>query len=202
MRNKLIFISLFFILMAGLPLSFTLYGTQTSPEKPQTEQSADSEAEAAARLCGSGFCDEAVKAAAIIARTNAAAGSGSGEGAGDISDKELYERVKKIYHSDKEILSYSGKPVFIPASSCSSGSTEKSSSLEYLDGVASPWDAFSENYSGALSCEGVSMSGIDYLCRTGMSAEEALLWYLPRLRIESGCKGCDYSFFTSTAAAA
>ncbi len=185
MRNKIIFISLFFVLMAGLPLSFTIYGTQTSSEKSQTEPSADSETAAAARLCESNFCDEAVKAAAIIARTNAAAGSGSGQNADNISDKELYNRVKSVYYSDKEILSYSGKPVFIPASSCSNGSTEKSSSLEYLDGVASPWDAFSENYSGSLSCEGVSMSGIDYLCKKGMSAEEALLWYLPMLKIES-----------------
>ncbi len=188
MRNKLIFISLFFILMAGLPLSFTLHGTQTSPEKPQTETTADFEAVAAAELCGSGFCDEALKAAAIIARTNSAAGRSTAESADNISDKELYDRVRSIYYSDKEILSYSGKPVFIPASMSSNGSTENSSSLEYLDEVASPWDAFSENYSESLCCEGVSMNGIDYLCRCGMSAEEALLWYLPRLKIESSDK--------------
>lgn len=184
MKNKIILISLFFILMAGLPLSFTLYSARTSPEKPQNEENHDSEAAAAAKLCESGFCDEAIKAASVIARTNTAAGRLSEKNKNDISDKELFNRVKDIYYSDNEILSYSGKPVYIPASEASNGSTQNASSLDYLEEVASPWDVFSGSYSESLSCEGVSMSGIDYLCRMGLSAEEALLWYLPKLEIE------------------
>ena len=35
------------------------------------------------------------------------------------------------------------------------------------------------------ACVGVSLNGLDWLCRHGLSAEEALLWYLPGMEISS-----------------
>ena len=54
---------------------------------------------------------------------------------------------------------------------------------KYIHSVASPWDCYQTDFDANAECVGVSLSGIDYLCKNGYSAEEALLWYLPDFEI-------------------
>lgn len=194
MKNKIILTAFFFVLMAALPLSFAVNRTGSGSsgeseasktgQNPQTDGYNQDPAAATAALCKPSFSDEAIKAAAIIQKTNIISGQVENI-SNDISDKELYNRVKSIYNSNTEILFHSDKPVCIPWSPCSNGFTSASEDYDYLEAVASPWDAFSPLYDGYLDCKGVSMNGISYLCSHGLSAEEALSWYLPNLQIKA-----------------
>lgn len=166
------------MMMAVLPLGFT--ANPNAPSKSVGKSSAEPHIAAVAALCDSGFCDEAIRALAVLEKTNAAAGQAAADGS-NISDKEIYSRAERIYNSNNEILTFEGKPVAIPAGVCSNGFTEADGGVEYLEATASPWDAFSKRYSKSLSCRGVSADGINYLCQSGLSAEEALGWYLPKL---------------------
>ena len=184
MRNKLVFVSLFFLLMASLPLRLLSPGAasplklstvdNTKSDKPSEEEAILS----VARLCDDSFSDEAVTAVAILQKTNAAAGMAMEPAKdGDVSPERL-QRVKKLYRSCRYILTYQGKPVPVPLTTCTSGNTTASPQYPYLEAVASPWDAFCETYDGNT---GVSLNGIRCLCDMGMSAEEALQWYTPKL---------------------
>ncbi len=136
----------------------------------------------AANMCGNDFCDEALRAALIIARTNYISGQKEKD---NYSDKELYNRIIKIYNSNKEIyLSYKDKATYIPHSFCSNGSTVNNEKNGYTSSVASPWDFGCAEFSKDNKCEGVSMYGINYLCSKGYSAEEALMHYLPYFDIK------------------
>ena len=136
----------------------------------------------AANMCGSDFCDEALKAALIIAKTNYISGQKEND---NYSDKELYNRIADIYNSNKEIyLTYKEEVKYIPHSFCSNGSTVKSEKYDYISPAASPWDCGCAEFSKGNKCEGVSMYGINYLCGKGYSAQDALKHYLPRFEIK------------------
>lgn len=184
MKNKIIITGLFFVLMAVLPLSFIVKPVKPADAESKTVKKTNeySYIAAVANLCGDGYCDEAIRALAILEKTNAAAGQAAGEGA-DNSGTEIYKRAENIYNSNKEILLYEGKAVAVPVEVCSNGFTEADGDKAYIEAVASPWDAFSKRYSSKLSCRGVSADGVNYLCQSGMSAEEALRWYLPKLTV-------------------
>lgn len=140
----------------------------------------------AADICAEDFCDEALKAAVIIANTNYKA-AGEVSDTDYNSDSELFKRLENIYNSKKELyITYDDQIRYIPRSYCSNGVTKNSEKYDYIRSVASPWDCESEEYSEENICEGVSMYGVNYLCENGYSAEEALKWYLP----ESNVKKC------------
>lgn len=187
MRNKLVFVSLFFLLMASLPLRLL----PQMAEKPLPASTVDSakndslsEQQAilsVARLCDDSFSDEAVTAVAILHKTNIAAGIAEEPAKdGDISPALLL-RVKKLYRSCRHILTYRGKAVPVPLTACTCGSTAAAPLYPYLEAVASPWDAFCETHAGSSGNTGVSLNGIRWLCDTGLSAGEALRWYVPKL---------------------
>ncbi|RGS77172.1 hypothetical protein DWX71_07185, partial [Ruminococcus bromii] len=73
--------------------------------------------------------------------------------------------------------------LFVPYSETSNGTTYKNENYKYIHSVASPWDCYQTDFDANAECVGVSLSGIDYLCKNGCSAEEALLWYLPDFEI-------------------
>lgn len=103
----------------------------------------------------------------------------------DNSIKEIYPQIKKIVSSSKELLIYyDSKNVFVPYSEISNGNTIYNESYSYISPVASPWDCFSKEYDENSECAGVSIEGLDYLCKNGMSAEDALNWYLPKCEIK------------------
>ena len=100
--------------------------------------------------------------------------------------KDVYSEIRKAAESVKnKTLRKKSEVLFIPFSETSNGTTYKNVNYKYLHSVASPWDCYAENYDENAECVGVSLSGIDYLCKNGCSAEEALLWYLPDFEIQT-----------------
>lgn len=185
MKKKIAAIFCLLLIMGMLPLTVVSLSGKSSENGCST---ADSSSDLhkisayAANMCNSDFCDEALKAALIIARTNYLSGQKDNE---NYSDKELYNKINNIYNSENELyLSYNGEAKFIPHSFCSNGTTTKSEKYGYITPVASPWDCGCAEFSKDNKCEGVSMYGINYLCNKGYSAEEALKHYLPRFEIK------------------
>lgn len=137
----------------------------------------------AENICDYDFCDEALKAALIIAYSNYLSGNYD-KNSNNSSNRELYNRIEQAYNSYNEIyLSYNEKAVYIPCSICSNGATAKNDKYSYLCSVASPWDSNCPSYNKDNKCEGVSMYGVNYLCKKGYSAEKSLEYYLPKLKI-------------------
>lgn len=103
----------------------------------------------------------------------------------DNSIREIYPQIKKIV-SDSKVLSiyFDNKKQFVPYSQTSNGYTVYNEKYDYISSVASPWDCFSEEYDKNAECNGVSIDGLNYLCKNGMSAEDALRWYLPKCEIK------------------
>ena len=183
MKRRFIAVLCFFAAMALLPAlsvgNLIRPNLSSSPDEALSPQKNEVIA-GAASLCEEDFCDEALRACLIIAHCNLAAGKKPGN---NNSDKELKKRLAALYDSEKELyLTFENKVVAVPYLSRSNGKTFSNSSLPYLCPVASPWDCV-ESYDEALRCEGVSLNGLSFLCRNGMSAEEALLWYLPKLKL-------------------
>ena len=184
MKDKIIMACLFLVLMAVLPLGFITNNTHSSPEKqPDTDRRGNAFILQAEQFCDNGFCDEAVKALAIIARTNSKSLEKLPYFESNNSDTELYARLEKYFNEESTVLCNKGKPVEIPVCKCTDGSTVSSNTLDYLSPVASPWDLFSNESEKSRGFAGVSASGIEYLCENGMKAEEALKRYLPKLEL-------------------
>lgn len=185
MKDKILMICLFFLLMAAIPLCLIVQNRGTGSEKSPSGSVSSSDRLAArtAALCDRSFSDEAIKAVAVIQNTNAAAGVNDENITDDISDTELLERIKAILPSEPALLTFNGKAAFIPVSASSNGNTQGSEEYVYLEGVASPWDYFSASYDADAVCEGVSLNGIKILCEKGLSAQDALRYYLPKLEM-------------------
>ena len=191
MKNKILMILLFFVIMAAIPLGFLLLfhpqntSNPSSPQKIVPSNADEAAITAAMSLCSEDFDEETIKAITILQRTNKYAGEFEDGKTADNSDSELYKRVKDAYYSNKEILLYKNEPRALPCSKCSNGATEATEKYDYLRGVASPWDCLSADYESNAGCYGVSLNGLRYLCGQGLSAEEALLWYLPGFTIKT-----------------
>lgn len=96
----------------------------------------------------------------------------------------FFEELKTLYSENEYILLYDNKQVAIPMVPQNGGFTATSDEYPYIESVASPWDTFSNNYiRGAIYPCGVSIYGIEYLCRQGLNWQEALMWYLPSFTI-------------------
>lgn len=204
MKKKIIATVVFLILMAMLPFVAVKFNdpqttahittaTKDTPSKPIDKKTKI--------LCGlvaanikDNYCSETLKAIAIIINTNYKISPDSFdlddtsvciyEENADSSVKEIYPQIKTSVNSCKELhLTLDKEKQYIPFSKTSSGCTIVDKNYDYLTSVASPWDCFQKNYDADIKCCGVSISGVDYLCRNGYSAEEALLWYLPGFEI-------------------
>lgn len=141
------------------------------------------------------YCTETVKALTIILNTNYKFNPDSFclddsnvcifENNADNSLKEVYPQIEKAVNSAKEkTLQKNNTLLYIPYSEISGGTTNKSDEYEYLTAVASPWDCYQKEFDENKECIGVSIEGINYLCKNGMTAEEALIWYLPDFEIK------------------
>lgn len=103
----------------------------------------------------------------------------------DSQIKEIYPHIEEAVSSSKKLLIYyNNKNVFVPYSKVSNGNTVFDDNYNYISPVASPWDCFSKEFEKNSECVGVSIEGLDYLCKNGMSAEETLCWYLPKCEIK------------------
>ncbi len=178
MKPKLLMVICFFAAMAMIPLLCVNAG------KPKRNGGSDKLSETdlcsvVCNYCRNDYCDSAIDAVSCIIRTNSKCGKRyNGK---DNSDKELYHRVKKIFNSNSELLYQRSSVSSIPFAPCSNGSTiaeGKQSS------VASPWDCFSSRYDPKNRCTGISLDGVDYLCKNGFSKKEAIKWYIPEAEIK------------------
>lgn len=206
MKSKIVITALFLVIMAILPLA-TVMCSDIKSDSGQTSEiksKSDNNYNFDEIVCGltaaryrEGYCDETIKAISILMNTDYTADKNSF----DISDpeiclfqeeadnsaKEKYTDIEQIVNSAKELtLWQNGEIKYVPYSETSNGNTIKSDSYDYLCAVASPWDCFDKNFDEQAECVGVSIGGIDYLCQNGMSAEEALKWYLPNFEVQKG----------------
>lgn len=99
------------------------------------------------------------------------------------SIKDVYGEIKKPLRVQKQNAPQKQRSVVCSYSETSNGTTYKNENYRYIHSVASPWDCYQTDFDANAECVGVSLSGIDYLCKNGYSAEEALLWYLPDFEI-------------------
>ena len=135
------------------------------------------------------FCDEGILAALAIADNNVKFLEENKIVPDTFSEKnknaKLEQKIKELYKKTDIQISFNNKRVYIPAVKLSKGYTETTEEYSYIRSVASPWDCFDESYVYNKDYPaGVSMKGIDYLCKDGMNFEEALKWYLPDFEIK------------------
>ena len=181
MRDKILMIILFFVLMAAIPLCFIANNATQNGMIDQKSEKPDPYISYVAELCDEDYCDEALKAMAVIAKTNSRLGGKLRSKTNNNSDLELYKRIKSLSSKENIIISIDNKQTEIPVSKCSNGNTASSPDNKHLTAAASPWDCFSPSYSNDAKCVGVSADGLEYLCENGMSAEDALRWYIPNI---------------------
>lgn len=205
MKVKSISLLFMLIFMAVLPFVAAkctpnitnFHGTSTADIATKGNKTQDKETV----LCGllaavydEDYSDETLKAIAIILNTNYKADKSSfnlndskiyiSKENADKKIKDNYDKIEKAVNSAKELyITKNKKHLYIPYSICSNGKTFSSDKYDYIKGVSSPWDCYSKNFSSNNRCEGVSLDGIDYLCKCGETAEEALSWYLSDFEI-------------------
>lgn len=203
--KKILACALLLVLMALLPFtavkcskSESKMTSSTGKTNNDTKTSDDSNAilvGLTAAVCNENFCDEAIKAIAILLNTDYEVNPDKfdlenkevyfSKGTLDNSDKEYYSKVESVINSmEKKTLTLGNEKVFIPYSDISCAYTLDSQDCEYITSVASPWDCFSQEYDENAVCVGVSVNGINYLCKNGAGAEQALKWYLPHFEIK------------------
>ena len=187
MKDKILMILLFFLFMAAVPVGFAVGNAKKPLSSPSEKNSSESVAASTAALCREDDSDEFIRAVAVIERTNLLSGANA-EAAENNSDEELYKRVERICNESETVLTLDGKAVYIPCFNCSDGYTEASRDHPYLCAVASPWDAYCADRDSEQRCEGVSLNGVRVLTQSGLSAEEALLWYLPGLQAQNNAR--------------
>ena len=181
MREKILMIILFFVLMAAIPLCFIANNATQNGMIDQKNEKPDPYISYVTELCDEDYCDEALKAMAIIAKTNSKLNGKLRSKVNNNSEIELYNRIKSFCSKIDIIISINNKQTEVPVSKCSNGNTASSPDNKHLTAAASPWDCFSPSYSNDAKCVGVSADGIEYLCENGMSAEDALRWYIPNI---------------------
>ena len=179
MKKIIAAFSALLLAMAALPVTVVSFSRGLpSPAADASSDSPQSVLLLAAGLCPKDCCDETLRAALIIARTNQKAGYVQTPNFD--SDKELLSRLTGVYYSEKELyLSDNGQFRAIPCAVISNGCTVVSAEFPYLSPIASPWDCLNAQADEQAACIGVSLCGVDYLCERGYSAEQALCYYLP-----------------------
>lgn len=201
MKQRFIFIGVFLVVMAMLPFtvvkcSFSDLKTNSALASSDTVPLNDKNkiiCGLVAALYDDSYCTETIRAITILLSTDYDVDSDSfdlenkevyvSENYLNGSEKDFYTEIEKIVNSNLEFsILKNGEKLYIPYSKTSNGLTVKGE-YEYLCSVASPWDCFEGNFDENTECAGVSLSGIDYLCKNGMNAIQALKWYLPDFEI-------------------
>lgn len=200
MKQRFIFICIFLIIMAMLPFtavkcSFSDKIANSAIATSDTVIENDNEKILCGLVCAmydESYCTETIRAITILLNTNYLVDSKSfdlenidiyiPENELSGSQKDFFGEIKKIVNSNNELYIFKdNQNIYIPYSEISNGRTLEN---ENFISVASPWDCFSDKYDKDIECYGVSINGIDYLCKNGMDAIEALKWYLPDFNIK------------------
>lgn len=102
---------------------------------------------------------------------------------------DLLEELKMLITEDSTELTYKEKRVYIPIVKISEGFTATDDEYPYIESVASPWDAFFEDFDKDQNYPcGISVAGINYLSKKGFKYKDSLSWYLPNFSIETNKK--------------
>lgn len=181
LKQRIIIFLFVFVAMAAIPAVCLSFGSSIALTKESNGKNPDksSVCKAACAFCENSYSDETIGVVIKIVYTNIS--NGYTYENSDISDKELYKRVTKLYNSNTELLYINNRKIFIPLAKCSVGKTAVNKKSDSLYPVASPWDCFSNDFNSKNICEGVSADGVDYLIKTGLSPLDALRWYLPKV---------------------
>lgn len=133
------------------------------------------------------YNEECLKAVAIILNSNYKAGvKCKSLSKMDFIKKykggESYYSIieKTVKETENICIKYKGKPAAVPYAYITSGNCE--SEQPYLRDTQSPWDLINNSYTFDAP-EGVSLNGINELCRNGLSCDEALYHYLKNIEI-------------------
>ena len=134
------------------------------------------------------YCEEGLKALLSLAENNLKYKINNNIDSSTIKDElsdEFYNKLAKIYKSVDVSINYQNECVYIPVSTLSKGYTKTNEKYPYIKSVASPWDCENDDFiHGKDYPSGISVNGINYLCRTGMNYKDALSWYLPDFEIK------------------
>lgn len=202
MKKVLIYCLLLLLILALFPAFAILitdnnYDKINEENKINTENKADSQSDyskdivkLALEFIEEDFCDESIKAILAIAENNFYYNKENNIKTNyslkqTEQNVDLEKKAEKLYKESDIELSLNKEKVYIPAVNLSSGNTKPHKDYPYIKSVASPWDCISEEFVyGKDYSAGVSLNGIDYLCKNGMSCKEALSWYLPDFDIK------------------
>lgn len=98
--------------------------------------------------------------------------------------EKYYSMIENATESAKgKYITYKSKAVYIPFFYLSEGYTERSLKYPYIRNSASPWDCLSKGYKENNNTTGVSLNGLNTLCKKGLSCKKALKWYLQDIKI-------------------
>lgn len=182
---------IFAIIISGENEKITINTTEATDEISQTKEeiNADDVVILTLTMVDEDFCDEGILAALAIARNNLNCNTDNNILSNNLNthskNKSLEKRVHKLYKKLDIEITYQNKSVFIPSTSLTKGYTETNENYLYIEAVASPWDCFDNDFVHNKEYGiGVSLKGIDYLCKNGADYKEALRWYLPDFEIK------------------
>lgn len=198
MKEKLIAVVLLLILTAILPIAVSkcsersfakpTVSTSDTPEKPK--DSGEILCALTAGLYKDSYSAETLKAIAILMNTNYKANPDSFK-ANDFlyeenasgSIKDVYGEIKKPLRVQKQNAPQNSEALFVPYSETSNGTTYKNENYRYIHSVASPWDCYQTDFDANAECVGVSLSGIDYLCKTATVPKKHCCGIFPILKL-------------------
>lgn len=96
--------------------------------------------------------------------------------------EKYYLKIKKAVDEVYEkCITYKGKVAYIPCFHCGVGYTKSSKKYPYINNAASPWDLLEKNRTNKKV--GISLNGINNLCKNGNSYKQALSRYLNNVKI-------------------
>ena len=187
-RTAFVFI-LFVLILTLIPisLSFENINTKTdrlSEEKTETQAvfaATDDELiiNYALKFAKTEFCDETLKVLIAVALNNSEVNPGEICSETENSNGKLYKKLKSLLDESKTEITYNNEKVYIPITELSAGYISTSDEYPYIESVASPWDCTSKDYVYDKEySSGISVYGIDYLCKEGYSGKESLAYYL------------------------
>lgn len=179
--------AIFLIIIPLLTVNFNYFGNRKAGFNSYKENKTDYLTGILASEFREDYCEEGLKAVAIILNSN----YNSGVKLNSISKDEFLKKHKngeryysKIEKTSEEygntIITYKGKPVTVPFSYVTNGDCQ--SDYAYIRNTANPRDLINAGYTFD-SEPGVSLNSINELCKRGLSCEEALNRYFKKISI-------------------
>lgn len=178
MKNKIIGFLLILLILVGVPM-INLNKSEVTKAVSAIVTPKGNEikliAQKTARTVNKDYCEEAVKAIIIILNSNYKCDKSMFSEDTNAEKLDNYSKIEKLTEkmSGKRIK-INKKAVAVPYFKYSAGYTQPSKKYPYIKSAASPWDS-KQNEGNTV---GVSLNGINELCKKGLDYKEALRWYL------------------------